>query len=261
MSDNWNTYFTIIDNKPASFLLDMEPWEDGSNEMFVHLYRLSVTLKEPNENGLTRDTEATKLYEIEDSIHDSLDGHYLFVGRITTEGKRDFYYYTDTVDVSKLEHLAAMNLEKYTYSINPVEEESPRDFYYKHLYPRKSDLQRIMNRQLENKLRELGDRLEKSRPVNHWIYFGSAESRNQFIEKVQLDGFLIEDQATQEDNRYMLRISRNDCVEFHAISDVTDYLVNAAQEFQGDYDGWETKVMKEQDGLFSGLKRIFKREK
>lgn len=53
MSDNWNTYATSIDNKLASFLLDMEPWQNGENEHLDHSYRLSVTLNEPNEDGLT----------------------------------------------------------------------------------------------------------------------------------------------------------------------------------------------------------------
>lgn len=53
-------------------------------------------------------------------------------------------------------------------------------------------------RQLVNKLIELGDNLEELRTVNHWIYFNSEESRNLFSEKVQKDGFHIEDQVTQE---------------------------------------------------------------
>ncbi|TVX96314.1 DUF695 domain-containing protein [Cohnella terricola] len=260
MSDNWNTYLTVIDNKPASFMLDMEPWKDGSNEMFVYLYRLSVTLNEPNENGLTCDKEATKLYEIEDSIHDALDSHYMFVGRITTNGRRDFYYYTDVIEASKLEHLAETNLENYSYHFSRIEEQNPGAFYYEFLYPQKSEMQRMINRQIVNKLNELGDILDKPRTVNHWIYFNSSESSHLFMEKVQKDGFLIEDQDSQ-DVKIRLRISRNDCVDFHSIGDVTDYLVNAAQEFHGEYDGWETKVFKEPESLFSGLKRIFKRGK
>nr|BAO65802.1 hypothetical protein [uncultured bacterium] len=260
MSDNWNTYFTVIDNKPASFMLDMDPWKDGSNEMFVYLYRLSVTLNEPNENGLTCNKEATVLFEIEDSIHDALDSHYMFVGRVTTDGRRDFYYYTDNEDTSKLEHLAVINLENYNYHFSRIEEQNPRAFYYEFLFPKKSDLQRMLNRQIVNKLSELGDSLDQSRTVNHWIYFSSFESRHLFIEKIQVDGFLIEEQETQ-DNRFKLRISRNDCVEFHSISDVTDYLVNVAQQFHGDYDGWETKVINEPEGIFSGIKRLFKRGK
>jgi|GEM_PF-6293528 Family of unknown function (DUF695). len=72
MSDNWNTYTTSIDNELDSFLLDMEPWQTGENEKLDQLYRLSVTLNEPNEDGLTTQKEATVLYAIEDSINDSL---------------------------------------------------------------------------------------------------------------------------------------------------------------------------------------------
>ncbi|MNW49128.1 Regulator of ribonuclease activity B [compost metagenome] len=260
MSDNWNTYFTFIDNKPASLLLDLEPWENGDNELLVHLYRLRVTLNEPNENGLTCEKEAEVLYAIEDSIHDSLDSNYMFVGRITTDGRRDFFYYTESVDGSKLESLAEKFLTNYKYGINRIEEQKPRAFYHEFLYPNKSDWHRMANRQLVDKLIELGDNLEKSRTVNHWIYFSSEESRNFFKEKVLKDGFHIEDQVAQ-DNKYSLRISRNDFVQIHSISDVTDYLINVAQEFDGDYDGWETKVIKEQEGFSNRLKRIFKSKK
>lgn len=260
MSDNWNTYFTVIDDKPASILLDLEPWKDVENERLIHLYRLSVTLNEPNEDGLTSDKEATVLYAIEDSIHDSLDSNYMFVGRITTDGKRDFFYYTDSMDGSELEGFADKFLENYKYSINLIDEQKPGTFYHECLYPNQLDWHRMGNRQLVDKLIELGDNLDESRTVNHWIYFNSAESRNLFNEKVQKDGFHIEDQVTQ-DNKYSLRISRNDVVQLHSIGDVTDYLVSAAQEFHGDYDGWETKVVKEQGGLSNRLKRMFKSKK
>lgn len=260
MSDNWNTYFTSIDNKPASFMLDLEPWKNGANEKLVHLYRLSVTLNEPNVNGFTCNKEAAVLYVIEDSINDSLDGHYMFVGRITTDGRRDFFYYTDSVDGSLLEILAEKNLENYKYSITPIEEEKPRVFYYEQLYPNKMDRHRMINKQLVDKLSELGDSLDKSRIVNHWIYFSSAELRNLFKEKIQKNGFHIEEQVNQ-DNKYTLKISRNDYVHLQSISDVTDYLVSAAQEFHGDYDGWETKVIREQDGFLNSVKRLFKSNK
>lgn len=260
MSDNWNTYFTSIDDKPASILLDLEPWVNRSDEMLIHLYRLSVTLNEPNENGLTSNMEASILYDIEDSIHDSLDSNYMFVGRITTDGKREFFYYTDHVDGSKLENIAGKFLENYKYSINCIEEQKPRAFYHEFLYPNKSEWHRMGNRELVDKLIELGDNLEKSRSVNHWIYFSSEESCNYFKEKVQKDRFQIEDQVIQDD-KYSLRISRNDFVQLHAINEVTDYLVSVAQQFHGDYDGWETQVIKEQEGFSNRLKRLFKSKK
>lgn len=260
MSDNWNTYFTYIDNKPASFMLDLEPWKNGENEMLVHLYRLSIILNDPNENGLSNNKEAEVLYAIEDAIHESLDNNYVYVGRITTDGRRDFFYYTASADGDELKLNAAQILENYKYSINQIEEQKPRDFYHQNLYPNKSNWHRMVNRQVVEKLSHLGDRLEKARTVNHWIYFSSAESRHLFIEKVQRNGFHIEDQGTQ-DHKFSLTISRNDFVQLHAISDVTDYLVSVAQEYNGDYDGWETKVVKEKENLLTGLKKIFKSKK
>ncbi|MNN12612.1 hypothetical protein D3C81_1256090 [compost metagenome] len=50
-------------------------------------------------------------------------------------------------------------------------------------------------------------------------------------------------------------------MQLHSISDVTDYLVSAAEEVDGDYDGWETKVIKEQEGFSNRLKKIFKSKK
>lgn len=257
MSDNWNTYLTTIDNKPASFLLDMEPWNNNENEKLIHLYRLSIALNEPNEDGLTSQKEAEVLYEIEDSLNEQIDQNYLFVGRVTTDGRRDFFYYTDSADGKELEHLAEKILKNNKYNISRIEEQNPRDFYYDFMYPKKSDLQQMVNRQLVDKLREHGDNLEQARTVKHWIYFSSEESRNLFKGKVQRDGFVIDDQDLQ-DNKYSLVISRSDFVQLHLISEVTDYLTTAAQDFQGDYDGWETKVIKEQKSFLS---RIFKSKK
>ncbi|MFC4099164.1 ribonuclease E inhibitor RraB [Paenibacillus xanthanilyticus] len=115
----------------------------------------------------------------------------------------------------------------------------------------------MTNRHIIHKLAQLGDRLDKPRDVHHWLYFHSAASRNQFKARVQQDGFQIVDQADQE-NKYRLRIARAETVELLAISDVTDFLVRTAEQHDGEYDGWETMVVK--PGRFlSGLKRMLGR--
>ncbi|MCR2805783.1 DUF695 domain-containing protein [Paenibacillus soyae] len=257
MSDHWNTYLTSIDKKPASFLLDMEPWKDGDKETFIHLFRLRVMLNEPTEEGLTSNEEASVLYALEDSINDALGPDYLFVGRITTDGRRDFFYYTESADGSQLASLAESCIGDHLYSVARVEEKEPRSFYYESLYPDKINWNRMANRQLVQKLNELGDSLTIPRIVRHWIYFDSAESRSRFKDHVQEAGFRIEDQDFR-DNKYSLIVSREDAAEFDAISEVTDELVHAAERYDGDYDGWETQVVKEKAGFLGGLKKMFK---
>lgn len=260
MSDNWNTYFTFIDDKPASILLDLEPWKNGEEDHSVHLFQLKILLNEPNENGLTCDHEAKALFSIEDSINDGLNDTYMFVGRMTSNGSRDFYYYTESEDGSALERIAATCIQQHQYSVNWLEEETPRAFYTEVLYPNKREWHRMMNRELVDKLVELGDHLETSRTVNHWIYFNSIESRDLFKQSVQKNGFHVEDELIQ-DSKYMLNVSRKDIVEVHSISEVTDILVDAAQKYHGEYDGWETKVIQKPEGLSSIFKNIFKRKK
>ncbi|TYP72038.1 DUF695 domain-containing protein [Paenibacillus methanolicus] len=224
MSDNWDTYFTYLEDKPASFLLDLEPWSDGANEELDRLYRLRVILKEPTDNGLTNQDEASLLNGIEDSIHDSLDEGYLFVGRLTTNGRRDFFYYANAEDGSEIERLAVRFLEGYRFDLERLEEDKPRSFYYESIYPNKANRHRMTNRHIVDKLKQLGDQLAKPRDVNHWLYFNSAASRNQFKARVQQDGFQIVDQNDRE-NKYALKIARAEVMELLAIGDVTDYLV------------------------------------
>jgi regulator of RNase E activity RraB len=38
-------------------------------------------------------------------------------------------------------------------------------------------------------------------------------------------------------------ISRVDSVDYEAIDDLTDLLLEIAEKFEGEYDGWETMVI------------------
>lgn len=244
MSNHWNTFMTYIEDKPASIVLDMEPWNDEANGKLTNLYKLNIKLNEPNEYGLTNNKEAEILNAIEGSINESLGRNYINVGRLTTNGIRNIYFYTDSNDENELEKNATKFLENYRFRIKRIEERKPRDFYYEFLYPNEYEQQHMANGQLVNRLIELGDNLKELRKVDHWVYFDSEDSRRKFKEKVKSEGFNIEDQDIQN-NRYSLRISRKDSVQLSSINGVTDYLVSVVIECKGEYDGWETKVMKD----------------
>lgn len=52
---------------------------------------VKILLKEPDQNGLSTDSEAEKLNKIEDEIESLISGR--FVGRVTFEGAREIYLY------------------------------------------------------------------------------------------------------------------------------------------------------------------------
>jgi regulator of RNase E activity RraB len=85
--------------------------------------------------------------------------------------------------------------------------------------------------------------------VSHWAYFKSTEDRSKFIAKAINMGFKnTYEYATEKVGDglpYGVTIERNDRVDWSSINEVTLPLFRLAREFDGDYDGWETSVEKE----------------
>lgn len=89
-----------------------------------------------------------------------------------------------------------------------------------------------------------GDPLTKARPVDHWIYFATAEARDRFVDEVISLGFSLTD--TNADGNapipYCACVSRVDHVDLESIHRVVMTLFAAAKRHDGDYDGWECPV-------------------
>jgi hypothetical protein len=91
-----------------------------------------------------------------------------------------------------------------------------------------------------------GDALTKERIVEHWIYFLTDKDRNCFLEQIKSDGFTIDEKNIRSDLKhpYQLKISRSDSVDPYKITTVTLALRKKAATSKGEYDGWETVLIK-----------------
>lgn len=89
-----------------------------------------------------------------------------------------------------------------------------------------------------------GDPLTEPRPVDHWIYFATAEARDGFVDEVVPLGFSVAD--THDDagppNPFCACVSRVDHVDLESIHRAVMTLFAAAKRHAGDYDGWECPV-------------------
>jgi regulator of RNase E activity RraB len=88
--------------------------------------------------------------------------------------------------------------------------------------------------------------LTAPRVVSHWACFKSSVERAEFVANaVRLD-FRVADEHKIDDPEtpypFSVMLERIDHVDFNSINDVTIQLFRLAQEFNGDYDGWETSV-------------------
>ncbi|OLS40047.1 DUF695 domain-containing protein [Bacillus sp. MRMR6] len=246
MSENWDVYFGYIDDKVASVVIDMDIFNEINTEEYQYAHCLRLNVKNPNEDGFPIDAEADQLGEIEESVIDFLaPRNFINVGRVTTDGVRDIIFYSSQDESDSIAVAAQRFIQPtgYEASIFQIEEDENWEFYFEYLYPNQYQLQHIGNRQVVGHLESSGDTLEVPRKVEHWLYFENTKMMKRFAKAVKKEGFILENE-THEEGKYILTISRVDLVDFHSISEVTDLLVKISEQYEGEYDGWETMVIK-----------------
>ncbi len=196
--------------------------------------------------------EADTLSQIEDWLSDAVGGALggFLAGRITTDGRREFYFYAPSF--VGFNDLVARSMERFPdYRWDADTQHDPEwSQYLGLLYPTPRDWQRIKNRHVIERLKEYGDPLKRKRPVFHWAYFSTEVSRGQFVAGVKDRGFSVTNEHTVDDPNcsHPLGVSfeRDDDVDWNSINQVTLELYELAETLGGDYDGWETSVEKEE---------------
>ena len=124
------------------------------------------------------------------------------------------------------------------------QEDSEWGQYLNVLYPSPDDLQRIANMDLLDVLREKGDVLTVAREVQHWMYFGSEQSRSQFRDTATAAGFRVISESTSEGSLpFGIVLARTQSIEQESVDRTVIELLNLTRRFDGEYDGWETPVV------------------
>jgi len=246
---DWDAYFCLLDEKPASIAIDLDLRRFAPLEERIHLIHISIRVMDPDENGLPKGHELEKLSEIEDNLScelgDKLDA--VFAGRIAHNGHRSFYFYAaTTANAASVVINSISEFEGYSAQLE-ISEEPEWETYFEFLLPDEREFQRIQNRRLLAQLEEYGDKPDQPRKIEHWIYFPTEENRADFTRSVVSQGYSCENIPAEEGKPldYKLLVSREDCTTEENIDEVVLYLWETAQEYEGEYDGWETTVVRE----------------
>jgi hypothetical protein len=244
LSDEWDFYFARVNDAISSIFVDLGIRADVPIEKRPWLLWVWVVLQAPKSDGLATNEEARSLHEIGealDSMVSATCGAQL-VGRITGNGRREFYFYA--AEPGELP-VAVENVMKAfaSYKYETGSTFQPEWDQYQMLYPSETNLERMQNRRLLEALAEQGDVHELPRKIEHWLYFGDEASRTACRETLVAIDFAVEDQGVSEeeggDLPYALVVSRIDSVESHTINGITLELQRLAGEYCARYDGWE----------------------
>src|SRR5258708_4765095 len=108
MSDKWDFYFAKVNGEVASLFVDLGIRDKSPDPGRPHLIWSWIYMNQPREDGLSSSDEAQALWTIEEDMTASLQGMATFVGRITTAGRREFYFYADDSKRCEIAISAAM---------------------------------------------------------------------------------------------------------------------------------------------------------
>lgn len=260
MAENWDSYICNVNGELASIFVDLSLRQKAPDSTRPCLLFVWVKMHSPRPDGLSSQEEADVLWRLGSSLQTSLGKHLdaVFVGRVTTQGRREFYFYVPQVPLDSIAiDQALRSFSGYEYEIG-TQEDSLWHQYLSVLYPSKEELQKIKNRQVLEVLQKNGDQLDQPREVSHWIYFRREADRDAFSHEMQELRYQIIPckPDPQLPYPYGVQIRRVDRVDEESINDTVVETFRFAQASDGDYDGWETEVVRPPSPLRSLLKRV-----
>jgi hypothetical protein len=250
MSDTWQFYPCTVGDHAASIMLDTGI-SDSIKDLPFTLAKVCIHYKTPNENGLPTRDEYDAAIEIEDALTafaEEVGDSY--VGRVTMNGHRDFYVYTSRADkdwdgfVTNLARQSGYRLAYFTTA------DHGHQAYWNELYPSADDWRVINDMAVLQNLETHGDDGTASRNFDHWCYFENEAAAQPFIAWATSDRFKlnVESSGVGDDGQFCVYLQHHGVAELQELSSHTIALRRKAEEFGGDYDGWETEVMKTGDG-------------
>ena len=120
------------------------------------------------------------------------------------------------------------------------------EIYRKLLFPTPREWQIIQNHHACDRLIAAGDDLRVPRAIEHRIYFETAANRDAFERELAAEGFRVQKKTapTESDPLYGLRFYRVDTPHYYAIDALSIAIIGQGEKFGGQYDGWETSVVR-----------------
>ncbi len=245
MNEDWDFYLNEIDGHPASTFFNLAIHSTAPNVDLPNLGYLRIFMNTPNPDGLSSDEEFDMLSKLEDTIAAAATKDELstYVGRNTTRGYRDYFFYTgDTEKFTQTVIAAAANFAE--YKVESGSKSDPDwDMYLKSLYPPAPIYRVIMNRRVCEQLKKHGDKQKQPRDIDHSAVFDDKVSAKEFAKYLKTQGFTVNGISRV----WFLSKDRN--VEFmredapDEIDSVTTPLLEILAELGGEYDGWGCRVV------------------
>jgi len=245
VSGHWNSYFTTRDDLPASVMLDMSLCHDPPCADFPLMASVRIHMRAPREDGLSSAEEYETLSDIFEALEKTVaGGQGVCAGRINGNGVQDYVFYVagrPAFDAGVADAMRAF--PDYCFDLGGRDDPG-WSVYRDTLYPSPRDYQTMGNRDVCESLERNGDDLQTPRLIDHCACFPDEISRRRFVNHLLAQGFRITDQFETEDAPPLYGLVFSQLAVPARIDDYQLPVFDDVVAFGGDYDGWETVIVK-----------------
>lgn len=249
-SDHWDNYVVSANNKPVSIVVNLGLKDIAPSKERPYAVILRLKYPEMDEKGYPTVEMADSLNRLESLLESRLQKNNgaLYAGRFTQRGLREFYFYVlDTVEYMGNCAAVMSQFPRFPWLAKAVYDKGWTN-YFQVLYPQGDEKEKLENRKAIEELVRKGDLSNRSREIDHTLYFKSDWHRKQFLQQLEDPGFKIIEMPVEKSNNtdmgFKLVMRRNDKPEQQSMNTLTIRLSQLATKNGGRYGGWITYVVK-----------------
>ena len=252
IDEDWGVYLcdSFAYDLPAVIRVNLALRDFEYTANYPKRLHLQILYKNANDSGFPTREEGEYVYSIEDAVEEIVKQHGdMLTGVVKCDERvRVFAYVKNELGYyDEISEIMAENFPDYAYTLAIVDDPD-WELYFQGLYPDRYEYQSIMNMRLIEDIKSDGARMVP-RVLEHCLLFKTEENGEAFFAKVMEDGFIKLSSENQSDNEdidkeypYVLVIGREDA--FENIDEIVWYLMDLAEEFDGEYSGWGCHIVK-----------------
>ena len=245
--DSWVTFTRKAQGGPVSVLVDLAVRRDMAQLASGYEITMEVALSEPDAGGMTKPGEAEILSKLEDALVADLaaiGGR--FIGRTTVHRARIFHFvFPNSALPGRAEADMAQLARQFGYNARlRREDRSPLAAYENVLYPDAGGWRQINDMRVILALRQAGDQNSAPRQITHWCVFTDQDKAGRFQGWADGVGYL-EPAVMRGEGLWMVRFSHEGTVLPNDISGHSVPLDETCRASGGEYDGWESLVVRQ----------------
>jgi regulator of RNase E activity RraB len=257
-NSNVRSYLDSYDEKPVYTIVDLglaEIAPVAGYDRYIAVI-LPVQINGSGEGAPVGDGELKSLHKIEERcIREAEAKGFLYAGHAIVTAAEHMYiaFYCKETDkdeiINNLLKICQANGREPTRILS--KEDHEWGFYLERLYPDIYSMQPLNHQEIVEDVRKHGDSGQLPRSVAFWLYFSTKEDAEACLEEAADQGFLLdtladlrEDKQFKGNRPFALTIKKDMALNVDEMNAEAWKLIDLAKEYDGEYDGIETDVIK-----------------